>query len=212
MTLPFTRDQFLDVFAEYNEALWPVAIALWVLTAVAFVSLWRSRAEGRAISFLLALHWLWTAVAYHAAFFSAINPAAMLFAALFLIESGLIAWYGLLRQDLSFTFRQGARPGARLLVAYALLYPAIVWSDGFVYPWMPTFGVPCPTTILTIGFLLAADRPIPRPVIAVPMIWSAVSGSAAFVLGVHADLILPVAGIFLAIHALTMAVPKGQPS
>jgi hypothetical protein len=26
--LPFTLDQFLDIFAEYNRTFWPVAVAL----------------------------------------------------------------------------------------------------------------------------------------------------------------------------------------
>ena len=33
----------------------------------------------------------------------------------------------------------------------------------------------------------------------VPVIWSAIGGSAAFLLGIHADVALPVAGIALAI-------------
>jgi len=33
MSLPFTQDAFLGVFVDYNQALWPVALGLWVLTA-----------------------------------------------------------------------------------------------------------------------------------------------------------------------------------
>jgi len=31
MKLPFTREQFFDLFVSYNEALWPVAVALWIV-------------------------------------------------------------------------------------------------------------------------------------------------------------------------------------
>ncbi len=34
MKLPFTHDQFLDVFAAYNGALWPVAALLWCLVGI----------------------------------------------------------------------------------------------------------------------------------------------------------------------------------
>src|SRR5688572_3985311 len=37
------------------------------------------------LSALLAWHWAWSAVAYHMAFFTRINPAAWPFAALFLV-------------------------------------------------------------------------------------------------------------------------------
>jgi hypothetical protein len=214
MPLPFTRDQFLAVFADYNDALWPLAIVLWLLTVAALLSLRRgARDERRAISFLLALHWLWAAVAYHAAFLSLINPAAWLFAGLFLVESGLLAWHGVVRGELRFATGFSLRHiGSRALIAYALMYPAFAWVDGLRYPWLPTFGVPCPTTILTIGFLLAADPPVPRDLMVIPVIWAGIGGSAAFLLGVHADLMLPLAGVSLAVYAVATAIPRRQPS
>ena len=37
MRLPFTQQEFLDVFGAYNSTAWPVVIALWVVTMLAFV-------------------------------------------------------------------------------------------------------------------------------------------------------------------------------
>jgi hypothetical protein len=31
MQLPFTKEQFFNLFAAYNEALWPALIALWIM-------------------------------------------------------------------------------------------------------------------------------------------------------------------------------------
>ena len=39
MTLPFAPDEFFDVFAAYNERLWPFALALWLLTAFTFTAI-----------------------------------------------------------------------------------------------------------------------------------------------------------------------------
>jgi hypothetical protein len=58
--------------------------------------------------------------------------------------------------------------------------------------------VPCPTTILTIGFLLAGGAPVPVAVALIPILWAFVGGSAAFLLGMRADLMLLAAGIALA--------------
>jgi hypothetical protein len=33
MRLPFTADEFFDVFGAYNLLFWPAAFALWVLSA-----------------------------------------------------------------------------------------------------------------------------------------------------------------------------------
>lgn len=30
MQLPFTSEQFFDLFVAYNEALWPAVVALWI--------------------------------------------------------------------------------------------------------------------------------------------------------------------------------------
>ena len=77
MQLPFTKEQFFDLFAAYNEALWPALIALWIASVVVSLLLlsWR-RPPDRWISALLAVHWAWSGLAYHAAFFTRINPAA----------------------------------------------------------------------------------------------------------------------------------------
>jgi hypothetical protein len=56
MQLPFTREQFFDLFAAYNEALWPGAAGLWIASAVGVWTLFVRRQDDRWISALLAWH------------------------------------------------------------------------------------------------------------------------------------------------------------
>ena len=50
------------------------------------------------------------------------------------------------------------------------------------------FGfTPCPVTLFTFGLFLLATAPIPRGLLAIPLIWSLIGGSAAFLLGVPQD-------------------------
>jgi hypothetical protein len=58
--------------------------------------------------------------------------------------------------------------------------------------------VPCPTTLVTAGFLLAAVPAVPRRLAVIPVLWSIIGGSAALLLGVVPDLMLFVAGAALA--------------
>jgi hypothetical protein len=191
MTLPFTPGEFFDVFGAYNRALWPFAAALWVYALTIVVLFGLGRASGRSIALLLAVQWTWVAVAYHAAFFSPINPAAWLFGALFLIEGALLAWFGLARNRLQVSTGSSPRHAfAWILIVYALLYPLLVRASGHGFPALPTFGVPCPTTILTIGFLFAASAPVPRVIAIIPLAWALLAGSAALTLGVLPDLML----------------------
>ena len=207
MQLPFTREQFFDVFASYNAALWPGVLALWIASVLVAVLLFaRShRASGRVAATLLAIHWAWSAVAYHIAFFTSINPAAWLFAALFLAEAVLLVWWGTIRGRLRFAAESSAwAPVAWVLVAYSFVYPAINAAQHGTFSRIPTFGVPCPTTIFTAGLLMLAT-PRPWALSIVPIVWSAIGGSAASLLGVRADYALPVAGVAL---ALSMVFPR----
>ena len=203
MRLPFTREEFFDLLAAYNGALWPAALALWMASVLASVWLLSSpRPRDRWISGLLAAHWAWSAVAYHVAFFTRINPAAWLFAALFLLEAALFFWLGVIRGQLSFTSRRATwSPIAWMLIGYALAYPALNALQHGSIMRIPTFGLPCPTTILTGGLLLLAS-PRLRILAIVPVIWSAIGGSAAFLLGVSADYALPATGVALAVFEL----------
>jgi hypothetical protein len=201
--LPFAREAFFDLLAAYNSSLWPAIVALWVVSALACAWLMSSsgRSRDRWINGLLVVHWVWSAIAYHATFFTRINPAAWLFAVLFLVQAALFVWFGLIKGSLSFkSSRTTWTRVGWLLMLYALLYPAITIVEHGGVVRVPTFALPCPTTIFTAGVLLLASPPR-RSLAIVPIIWSAIGGSAAFLLGVSADYALPVAGAALALFA-----------
>jgi hypothetical protein len=207
MTIPFTLEQFLDVFSAYNRALWPAALALWLASLAAVVLVVRGTARtARPLALLLAAHWVWAGVAYHIAYFRAINPAAMLFGALFVIQGGVFAWWAFHSPPKAFQLHRDRWSLTGLaLLTYSLVYPALGLGLGLSYPQMPTFGVPCPTTLFTIGALLIARPVAPRALGIIPLAWTVVGGSAAFLFGVLADLALPVAG---AVLLLSMVLPR----
>jgi hypothetical protein len=209
MQLPFTREQFFDLFAAYNEALWPAAVALWTASAaICALRLSTPRSGDRWISTLLAVHWAWSALAYHVVFFTRINPAAWIFAALFLAQAVLVFHAGVVRRRLSFApWSNGWAPLAWGLIGYSLAYPAINAIDHLSLSRIPTFGVPCPTTIFTAGVLMLATPRFWR-LSAVPVFWSALGGSAAYLLEVHADVALPIAGLALASFSVRRTPPR----
>lgn len=100
------------------------------------------------------MHWAWSAAAYHVAFFTRINAAAWLFATIFLLQAALFFWLGVIREQLSFrSSRTRWMPVGWFLVAYALLYPGIHAVEHVSVLKIPTFDLPCPTTIFTGGLL-----------------------------------------------------------
>jgi hypothetical protein len=196
MALPFTVDQFFGVFARYNEAVWPAQLLLYALAATALVAISAGRpGSGRLVALALAALWAWSGVVYHWAYFSAVNPAAWLFGALFLLQAVLFARVGALRRIALVVDGGFVNVVALTLVAFALIgYPVLGASLGHRYPAAPTFGAPCPTTIFTLGVLLLARRSAPRLLFAVPLLWAAVSGGAAVGMGVYEDIGLVAAG------------------
>ena len=201
------------MFAAYNATLWPGALALWIASALVVALLFaRSRrASDRVVAALLAAHWAWSALAYHIAFFTSINPAAWVFATLFLVEALLFAWWGASRGSLRFAeWSSPWAPLAWVLIGYSLIYPAINAALHGTWLRIPTFGVPCPTTIFTIGLLMLAT-PRVWTLSIVPIVWSAIGGSAASLLGVRADYALPVAGLAL-VSSLIVPAAAGRRS
>lgn len=192
--LPFTREQFIGIFAHYNAALWPVQWLAYALGLAMIVSvLLRARWAHRAVGAGLAAMWLWTGVAYHGLFFSSINPAAFAFAALFVLQAAVLVHTAVLGGRLSFA--PSNSPSAWLgwgLIAYAgVAYPLIGLGLGHTAAELPMFGVtPCPLTLFTLGLLLLAKPPVARRLLAIPLVWSLVGGSAAFLLGVAQDWVL----------------------
>jgi hypothetical protein len=198
VTLPFTHAQFLDVLGAYNAALWPVAAMLWLATLAATVRLLRDRARSGGLAALLAFHWAWSGIAYHAVFFTRINRAAWGFAGLFVLGAAAFVWFGVVRRRLAFNIGWTPRHIlAGVFIVYALAYPGLVLLTGLQWPRMPAFGVPCPTTLFTAGLLLAAVPPVPRWVFVAPILWALIGGSAAVTLGVTPDYMLFVAALAL---------------
>jgi hypothetical protein len=80
---------------------------------------------------------------------------------------------------------------------YALAYPLLALASGLHWPRLPSFGVPCPSTLLTVGLLLGLPPRRLRGLSVIPWLWCLVAGSAAVVLGIRPDLMLWVGAVAL---------------
>ena len=208
--LPFTREAFFAVFADYNAAIWPAQIGAYLIAAaaIALVFVRPGRRADLVMAGVLAVMWAWTGIGYHGLYFAVINPAAYVFGAGFVVEALVILYCGWSGR-LAFAPRQGWRTALGLvLVAYAsVLYPALGIALGEEWPALPMFGVtPCPLTIFTFGAFLLARRPFPWVVLVVPLVWSVVGGSAALLLGVPQDWALLGSGVLMLMIAATRGV------
>jgi len=199
MEIPFTVEQFFDVFGTYNTAIWPAQILAYVLGIVALALAFReSKLSTRIVSGILALFWIWMGVFYHIVHFSVINPAAWIFGSFYILQGLLFFLIGTISARLTFRFilKPLSIIGGCFILYAMVVYPLLGISFGHSYPRAPMFGVaPCPTTIFTFGILLWAIKSVPAYLLVIPLIWSIVGMSAAVNLRVPQDYGLVVAGV-----------------
>ncbi|HJY64869.1 MAG TPA: DUF6064 family protein [Ignavibacteria bacterium] len=202
MNFPFGKEQFLDVFKIYNNSVFPAQIIFYLIAIlVIFLTIKKNKYTDTVITIIFAFFWLWMGVVYHILFFSVINKAAYFFGIIFIIQSLLFIYFGLYKKSLSFRYRHSLLGYAGIiLILYALvIYPAIGYLAGHVYPANPTFSLPCPTTIFTFGILLWTDKQFPLTLIIIPVIWSIIGFFAAVNLGVYEDIGLLAAGVIFVV-------------
>jgi hypothetical protein len=107
MQIPFSLGDFLNVFKDYNQSIFPLQVLFYL---AAFLSIYllftRSKNLNKIIIGTLSFFWLWMGIVYHLIFFSPINKAAYIFGALFILQGVMFAGCGFIRKKLSFEYRK----------------------------------------------------------------------------------------------------------
>lgn len=198
MRIPFTIEQFFEVFVKYNSAVWPMQIVFYFLAAIVITVLFvKNSFFLKGIAGILSIFWLWMGIVYHFVFFLSINPASKIFGLLFIMQGvvlALVTFRKIPESGLSKTSIQSIL-GFTLMFFALIVYPILTHLTGHSYPGMPTLGLPCPTTFFTIGVLLIAFPSGYQFLAIIPLLWSVVGSTAAFKLGVIADFGLIAAAI-----------------
>ncbi len=164
MKIPFSTDQFIEVFREYNLGVFPMQIVFYLLgIAVIYLAVKPNTISDKFICGVLTFFWLWMGIVYHILYFAEINKAAYLFSIAFIVQGILFMIFGVFNSKISFKFQSDRYgiTGISLIVFALFIYPIIGYFLGHVYPSSPTFGLPCPTTIFTFGLLLLTVRRLP---------------------------------------------------
>ena len=196
--LPFTAQEFFSVFERYNEAIFPMQFLILLLGVTGIILIHsRSPIKRKSIAVLLGFLWLWTGSVYHIGFFSAINKAAYVFGGLFILQGLFILYEAYVRNKLTFGFRGHLIDflGYFFILFGLVVYPAISFAFEKSLARTITLGLPCPSTILTFGFLMLAERNLPKYLLIIPSLWAVIGLSAALNFGVYQDLMMIVAAL-----------------
>ena len=198
MSVPFTFDEFLEMLERFNTGWWPVHLIMYVLAVTAiYFAIRKTRWSAKVVNGILVFFWIWVGTVFNLLYFSRLYPMAYLFVVLFILEGIILALAGLFRNRITFRVKADlfGYIGA-ILIIYALIgYPLIADFTGRGYPHLLLAGMmPCPTAIFTQGLLLWTEKPLPKIVSVIPVVY-ALTGFVPVKLGVVEDIGLIVAGV-----------------
>lgn len=198
--MSFIND-FFSTLQSYNEAFLSITIFTFLLGAlIVYLAARKSKNSSKVISALMSFLWIWSGVVFFIIYYGPIDAEFLgltipgvwyLGGILFLIQSFLFLFFGVVKSSLSFKFSSEISHviGALMILYAMVIYPIIGFLSGYGYPRYPIFGTaPCPLTIFTVGLLQWSDRKIPLVIVVIPFIWALMGIMPVLALNVWADI------------------------
>lgn len=174
----FSATTYFRQFELYNHATWPLHLLAVVFSCVTIYALWKKpHRAARLVAALLVVSWLWVAWAFLYQRFYQIHIVANWYALAFVLQAGLLAWYGVIQNR--FVPVSGnllrVKFGAGLFFVAFVLYLFIPFLSG--RHWLQLemiFLAPDPTVLATLAILLFYQSP--KVLWVIPIIWILLSG------------------------------------
>lgn len=203
MKIPFTTLEFFEIIEKYNLEVFPVQLILILLGVLSVVLLHSENAsKNKFIGGFLGVLWIWTGLFYHLMFFTEINNAAYVFGGLFVLQGLFFLFETFYSKKLEFKFSGKIMDYIAyfFLIFGLLIYPILLFFLENSLETTITLGLPCPSTILTFGFLMLASSKLRKYLLIIPALWTIVGTSAAVNFGVYPDYLMAVSALIAIIY------------
>ena len=215
MTLktPITTDKFFSIFEKYNNSIFPVQIILFLLSICEFIAIGsRFRQKDKFVAGFLGVLWLWMGIGYHIAFFSGISRIALGYGVLFILQGLFLLWEGVLLYNLKFVFKNSIQSyfGYFFILYGLIIYPVVGYLIEPNLSRTISVGLPCPTLILTFGFLILCDIKFSKFLLIIPSLWAVIGIIGVIKLGVYQDAIMLIAAIIADVLILRSKKPPDE--
>jgi len=197
--LLFSPRTYYRLIELYNLAIWPAQLAgIAIGLAILGLLIGKRRHCERIIAGLLAVCWLWIALAFHYQRYAQINWAATWFAVAFGCEALLLVVVGVLANRLAFqTARGGVAWLATSIIAVAVVgYPLLAALTGRPWTAAEMFGVAAdPTAIASVAVLALVRGRIRWLLLVIPVLWCAVAAATLWAMNAPQGWIVLAAGL-----------------
>jgi len=206
--LLFSPRTYYRLFELYNAALWPAHLLAAVAGLVILACMLREGRGWRAACALLGACWLWVGWVFLLDRYATINWAAAWFAGLFVVQAILLVLAGAAGGSSGEMSRSRGAAAITLLVFALAVYPSIGIAVGRPWTQAEVFAMaPDPTALGTLGFALLAPTAGRRwLLLAIPLLWCAISGATLWTMEAPEAPVLPAAGLV----ALIVAASRRQ--
>lgn len=180
----FSDKTYYRQFELYNHAIWPLHLIAIVFSLVIIYALWKKPAwAGRLNAVLLTVSWVWVAWAFLFERFYQIHMVANWYALGFVLQAGLITWYGVIKNQFALFVQSQPRIniGLVLLFISLIIYPFIAFITGRSWLQFEMFSLtPDPTVLATLSILYLCK--VSSVLYVVPIIWLLISGMTLIVM------------------------------
>ncbi len=192
-----TMEQLLEVFVAYNEQIWPMQVAAYLLGLVTvYLAFRRTSLSRRVIPAVLSFFWLWVALLFWLPSGSQGFLPGFIFTGIFLIQ-GIAFLLITIKSGLALGFTTNVCGWAGIaFIVYAMVgYPLVGVLLGHVYPQMSPFGLtPCPLVTFTLGLFLLSEQNLPIALWVIPVFYS-LSGFLWISIGMWEDVGMVASGL-----------------
>jgi hypothetical protein len=194
-----STEEFWNGVVAYNEAMWPVTIALTILAAflVFRVFLRPGARTDLWMKAFLSFTFAWNAIVFFLVFVK--NPISMFTGVPLFILVALLFAVDVVTRRTHFRPPEATwKKGATLFwIVLVFLYPVVGWPLGHVYPktLLPMF--PCPLTVFAIALVSAAAPKVDKKVFVLLLPWALLALPKCFgALDCYEDCILFASGVY----------------
>jgi Family of unknown function (DUF6064) len=179
--LLFSPSTYYRMLERYNLAIWPAQLAAMAIgLAIVALLIGKRRHRERIIANLLAICWLWIALAFQYQRYAQINWAAMWFAVAFACEALLLVVVGVFagRLDLRLASGRSFWVATSIVAISVLGYAVLAPLTGRPWTTAEIFGVAAdPTAIASAAVLGLVRGRIRWLLLVVPVLWCVIAAA-----------------------------------
>ena len=215
--LMFSPQNYLRLMANYNQAIWPWQIIMFLLGALnLFAITYDVKHKDQLINLSLFVCWVWVGIFFHHRYFSVINWAAQLFVLLFVLQALVFLIFGVLlnkiRYRLSLDTDKAAitqSTGLAIFIFSLVFYPPLTAYIQGDWARASYFGVAAdPTCTATLGLLLMSKFSGRWYDFILPFLWCLISVTMSWLMFSKEALIILFMALLSLITLLILVVKR----